>query len=479
MSAEGTGFFHWKTQNVTRTPGQISFIEIVDRSREAHLVVDKIVLSDSKEPPPIASAPNPRVVSMLDGEALHSRSDLAAAYEKLFRDVLSEGARDREGHWLLSAISPTGMLEDASVLLTDEQRKALEELQGKRAELEKLIPDSAFGLVAAEDRAQDLPIHIRGSHTNLGKPVPRRFLRVLAGHDRAAFRNGSGRAQLAEAVASRDNPLTARVMVNRVWKHHFGRGIVATPDNLGKTGNRPSHPELLDALAWRFMESGWSLKDLHRAIVRGSAYRMSSDPDEQAAAVDEENALLHHMPVRRLEAEAIRDAILTVTGTLDRTAYGPSVPPFISPYQDGRGKPESGPLDGARRRSIYIKVQRNFINPLFLAFDYPLPVSTIGRRSTSTVPSQALMLMNNEFVARQAEKWADREIAVHGSSSARITSMFVSAFGRPAEEQELAESETFLRKQMARYETGDADDYRPWADLAHVLINSKEFIFIR
>ena len=479
LSAEGTGFFHWKTQNVTRTPGQISFIEIVDRSREAHLVVDKIVLSDSKEPPPIASAPNPRVVSMLDGEALHSRSDLAAAYEKLFRDVLSEGARDREGHWLLSAISPTGMLEDASVLLTDEQRKALEELQGKRAELEKQIPDSAFGLVAAEDRAQDLPIHIRGSHTNLGKPVPRRFLRVLAGHDRAAFRNGSGRAQLAEAVASRDNPLTARVMVNRVWKHHFGRGIVATPDNLGKTGNRPSHPELLDALAWRFMESGWSLKDLHRAIVRGSAYRMSSDPDEQAAAVDEENALLHHMPVRRLEAEAIRDAILTVTGTLDRTAYGPSVPPFISPYQDGRGKPESGPLDGARRRSIYIKVQRNFINPLFLAFDYPLPVSTIGRRSTSTVPSQALMLMNNEFVARQAEKWTDREIAVHGSSSARITSMFVSAFGRPAEEQELAESETFLRKQMARYETGDADDYRPWADLAHVLINSKEFIFIR
>ena len=479
LSAEGTGFFHWKTQNVTRTPGQISFIEIVDRSREAHLVVDKIVLSDSKEPPPIASAPNPRILSMLDDEALNSLSDLAAAYETLFRDVLTEGVRGREDRWLLSAVSPTGMLEDASVLLTDEQRKTLEELQGKRAELEKQIPDSAFGLVAAEDRAQDLPVHIRGSHTNLGKPAPRRFLRVLAGDDRAAFRNGSGRAQLAAAVTSRDNPLTARVMVNRVWKHHFGRGIVATPDNLGKTGRRPSHPELLDALAWRFMESGWSLKDLHRAIVRSSTYRMSSDAEEEPAAVDAENTLLHHMPVRRLEAEAIRDAILAVTGTLDHTAYGPSVPPFISPYQDGRGKPESGPLDGARRRSIYIKVQRNFINPLFLAFDYPLPVSTIGRRSTSTVPSQALMLMNNEFVARQSEKWADRQIAVHESWSARITSMFVSAFGRPAEEQELAESETFLREQMAHYDTSDGDDYRPWADLAHVLVNSKEFIFIR
>ena len=479
LSADGTGFFHWKTTNVTRTPGQVSFIEIVDRTREAHMVVDKIVLSDTKEPPPIASAPNSRIVGMLDDEALNSLSDLAAAYEKLFRGVLTEGVRGREDRWLLPAISPSGMFEDASVLLTDEQRKALEELQGKRAELEKQIPESAFGLVAAEDRAQDLPVHIRGSHTNLGKPAPRRFLRVLAGDDRAAFRDGSGRAQLAEAIASRDNPLTARVMVNRVWKHHFGRGIVATPDNLGKTGRRPSHPELLDALAWRFMESGWSLKDLHRAIVRGSTYRMSSNPDEQAAAVDEENAFLHHMPVRRLEAEAIRDAILTVTGTLDRTAYGPSVPPFISPYQDGRGKPESGPLDGARRRSIYIKVQRNFINPLFLAFDYPLPVSTIGRRSTSTVPSQALMLMNNEFVARQAEKWADREISVHESWDERIATMFVSAFGRPAEERELAESETFLREQMARYETGDRNDYRPWADLAHVLINSKEFIFIR
>ena len=479
VAPDGSGFFGWQTQNVTRTPGQISFIEIVDRTPEAHLVVDKIVLSDSKESPPIASAPNSKIVAMLDDEAVSSLSDLAAAYERLFSDVLAEGARSRENRWLLSAISPTGRIEQESILLTDEQREALKQLTDKRAGLEEQIPDSAFGLVASEDRVQGLPIHIRGSHTNLGNPAPRRFLRVLAGDDRRAFSNGSGRAQLAADIASRDNPLTARVMVNRVWKHHFGRGIVKSPDNFGETGSRPSHPKLLDALAWRFMEFGWSLKDLHRAIVRSSTYRMSSEVDDHAASVDEENTLLHHMPVRRLEAEAIRDAILAVTGTLDRTAYGPSVPPFISPYQDGRGKPESGPLDGARRRSIYIKVQRNFINPLFLAFDYPLPVSTIGRRSTSTVPSQALMLMNNEFVARQAEKWADREIALHPSLSDRIDAMFVSAFGRPAAEQELSETESFVREQMARYDTDDRDDYRPWSDLAHVLINSKEFIFIQ
>jgi hypothetical protein len=155
------------------------------------------------------------------------------------------------------------------------------------------------------------------------------------------------------------------------------------------------------------------------------------------------------------------------------------VTPFISPYQDGRGKPQSGPLDGDRRRSIYIKVQRNFINPLFLAFDYPTPVLTRGERTVSTVPSQALMLMNNEFVARQAEKWADRAIAAHPEWNERIASMFVGAFGREAEAEELADSADFLEKQLTSYGSTDREDYRAWADLAHVLINSKEFIFIR
>ncbi len=479
LSADGSGFFHWQTTNVNRTPSQVSFIEIIDRSRDGHIVVDKIVLSDSKEPPPIAGAPSARVVAMLADENMRSIADLASAYEKLFKDVLSRTPSDRDSRGLTAAVSPTGLLEDPSMLLTEDQKERFNELRTKRAELEEAIPDSAYGLVAADDRVHDVPIHIRGSHTNLGRPAPRRFLRILAGDHRQVFSQGSGRAELAEAIAKRDNPLTARVMVNRVWKHHFGRGIVATPDNFGWTGRRPSHPKLLDALAWHFMESGWSLKDLYRVMVRSSTYRISSKVNERAASVDEENVLVHHKAVRRLEAEAIRDAILVVTGTLDHRVYGPSVPPYISPYQDGRGKPESGPLDGARRRSIYIKVQRNFINPLFLAFDYPLPVSTIGRRTTSTVPSQALMLMNNEFVARQAEKWADREIAARGTWRERIESMFVRVFGRPTESHELVESETFLQEQMAYYETDNRDDYHAWADLAHVLINSKEFIFIR
>ena len=416
---------------------------------------------------------------MLGTSEITSLEDLASAYQELLGDVLTNPPADPAGKWLLSAVSPSGMLEDAALLVGESKRSAFSELEKKRAALGESIPDSTFGLINSEDTARNSPIHVRGSHTDLGDEVPRRFLRVLANGDPAPFSRGSGRLELAEATTGVAGALAARVMVNRIWKHYFGRGIVATVDNFGNTGRRPTHPELLDALASRFVASGWSIKDLHRSIVLSATYQMSSEADPRASEVDGENLLLQHMPVRRLEAESIRDSVLAVTGTLNRTLYGPSITPFISPYQDGRGKPESGPLDADGRRSIYIKVQRNFINPLFLAFDYPVPVLTRGRRTVSTVPSQALMLMNNEFVARQAEKWADREIAGGLGWSDRIESMFLGAFGRPAEETELLDSREFIEKQLKLYESTDRDDYRAWADLGHVLLNSKEFLFIQ
>ena len=479
VTADDTGAFHWKTINVTRTPGQVSHIEIVDRARDAHIVVDKIVFSDSKEPPPLASAPNPRILKMLGDMEVDSLESLATAYQKLLGDVLANPPADTGGKWLLSAVSPSGMLEEPDLLVGESQRTAFKTLQTKRAALGESIPDSAFGLINGEDRPHNAAIHIRGSHTELGDEVPRRFLKVFSENDPGSFDKGSGRLELAEATTGAARHLLARVAVNRIWKHYFGRGIVATVDNFGNTGRRPSHAELLDALAGQFIESGWSIKAVHRLIVLSSTYRMSSEVDPRAEEADSENLLLHHMPVRRLEAESIRDAVLAVTGTLNRTRYGPSITPFISPYQDGRGKPQSGPLDGARRRSIYVKVQRNFINPFFLAFDYPVPVMTRGRRTVSTVPSQALMLMNNEFVARQTEKWADREIAASPEWDQRIESMFLRAFGRPAEPSEIRDSRGFVEKQLELYRSADRDDYRAWADLGHVLINAKEFIFIR
>jgi hypothetical protein len=273
--------------------------------------------------------------------------------------------------------------------------------------------------------------------------------------------------------------------VNRIWKHHFGQGIVRSVDNFGKTGDPPTHPELLDFLAQRFIESGWSLKAMHRMMVLSSAYAMSSHPEPRAERLDPENRLLHRMPIQRLEAEAIRDAILAVAGTLDPKTLGPSITPHISAYQDGRGKPESGPLDGNGRRSIYIQVRRNFLTPMFMAFDYPLPISAIGRRSVSTVPSQALMLMNNEFVARQAEAWAQRLLQSDTVPGNLVGKMFLAAFGRPADHDEIQETLQFAREQGQRYaaspETQSETQIRQrvWADVTHVLFNSAEFIYVR
>jgi hypothetical protein len=260
------------------------------------------------------------------------------------------------------------------------------------------------------------------------------------------------------------NPLVARVMVNRIWKHHFGEGLAATVDNFGATGEAPSNPQLLDWLTAKFIESGWSIKALHRLILTSSAYKMSN---ATPPASDPRNRLLSFMPVRRLDAESIRDAVLTVSGTLDRASYGPSVVPHISPWQDGRGKPDSGPLDGAGRRSVYLQVRRNFLSPLLLAFDFPLPTTTAGRRLVSTVPSQALVLLNNEFIATESERWATRMTGLFTDPRERLDAMYLRAFGRAPLASERAKVEAFLQ-------SGGT-----WTEVAHVLFNAKEFLFVR
>src|SRR5262249_6763817 len=163
--------------------------------------------------------------------------------------------------------------------------------------------------------------------------------------------------------------LLPRVMVNRLWLHHFGEGLVRSPDDFGAMGQLPTHPELLDYLAGQFVKQGWSIKAMHRMLLMSATYQMSSRPDPRTMNVDPMNRLWHHVPVRRLEAEAIRDSMLSVSGRLDLKMFGPSVAPHLTAFMDGRGRPgRSGPLDGEGRRSIYLGVRRNFLNPMFLAF---------------------------------------------------------------------------------------------------------------
>jgi hypothetical protein len=271
-------------------------------------------------------------------------------------------------------------------------------------------------------------------------------------------------------------------MVNRIWHHLFGRGIVASVDNFGALGEPPTHPELLDHLATRFVEDGWSVKRLIRAIVLTRTWQQSSRGDESADAADPENKLLHRQNVRRLEAEAIRDQLLTLSGRIDHTMGGPGVPVHLTPFMDGRGKPAtSGPLDGAGRRSIYLEVRRNFLPPMLLAFDTPIPFNTMGRRSVSNVPAQALILLNDPFIHQQAQLWAKATMIREKDERTRLSLMYEQAFSRAPTGDELKTLHAFLDAQGASLGVEQSDrinDEHLWTDLAHALINTKELIFL-
>ena len=474
----GDGRLKWHSIAMTKERGRICAIEIVDRDREGALAVDQIVFSANPKPPPVAGPLDARILELAGDESIRSLDDLARAYQALARDLAAVANPSPTDEALLSAILGLSRLEDADPSLTAPEAASLAALANQRNAADTRIPESVFAMSSSDWRPADAPIHVRGNHDNPGEVVPRRFLQAIAGGDQEPFRNGSGRLELANWIASERNPLTARVMVNRVWHHHFGRGIVASTDDFGRMGDEPSHPDLLDHLASRFMASGWSIKDLHRWIVLSSTYRTSSEESAASGERDPSNRWLSHFPVRRLEAEAIRDSVLAVAGSLDASVGGPSVPPHISEYQDGRGKPKSGPLDGRGRRSIYTQVRRNFLPPLFLAFDYPLPISTEGRRGVSAVASQALLMLNNEFIAQQADRWADRGRRSHESPSERLRDMYERAYGRPPAASEIEQIERFLHN---RSQAGPPSETAPdrWADLAHAMLNTTEFLFVR
>ncbi len=365
---------------------------------------------------------------------------------------------------------PAGHVALAEVLFSDVAQPPARDAESdlSAGQVSEVCPEPMLSLTPVDDVAQDIRIHVRGSHKTLGETAPRRFLPILAGMEQAPITTGSGRLELANRLTDEANPLLARVMVNRIWQHHFGRGLAATPDNFGLTGEPPTHPELLDWLAHEFRRSGWSTKQMHRLMLLSRAYRMSSAGAAAADERDPANKLLHRFPVQRLEAEAIRDSLLAVAGTLDRTIGGPSVPVYVSPFMEGdpRGKPKSGPLDGQGRRSLYINVRRNYLSDSLTIFDYPQPISTLGRRNVSVVPTQALFLMNNEFVQQQAGQWAGRVGLAERTPSGQVRLLYREAFARWPSAAELATGQEFLR-------THSLESY------AHALVQTTEFLFIR
>lgn len=347
---------------------------------------------------------------------------------------------------------------------TEGLRRAVEMYRAAEAKLE--APAVAGGM-ADLDAGADFPVLLSGQARNPGRPAERHYLSSMPEKLRPVDGRGSGRREMAEAMASRENPLTARVYVNRVWRQVFGRGLVATTDNFGRLGEAPSHPELLDYLAGWFMDEGWSTKKLVRKLLLTEAFQQQSATKPEWREKDPENAYLHHYPVRRMEAEAVRDTILAVSGRLDETMYGPSVQPHRTTPVEHR-RLFQGPLDGDGRRSIYIKVTR-MDGPKFLeAFDFPAPLQGRGNRDITNVPSQALAMMNDPFVMQQAKVWAARVTSgTEESFSARLDSMFVAGLGRRPTEREVERYRSLAAK---------LDD--PWVGIAHTIFNSKEFLYI-
>ena len=291
---------------------------------------------------------------------------------------------------------------------------------------------------------------------------------------------GSGRLQLAEKLTNPKNPFPSRVMVNRIWHHLLGRGLVPSVDNFGVLGQQPTHPELLDHLALEFIADGWSVKRAIRRIALSNTYQMASSGKMNDR--DPLNELFHQSAIRRLEGEVIRDSLLSLSGRLNNKQFGPSVAVHLTPFMQGRGRPGGGPLDGDGRRSIYLGIRRNFLSPMMLAFDTPNPASTVGRRNVSNVPAQALILMNDQMVVDQAKLWAKKNLAGPASTAEKIAALYEQAFSRPATAEEILAATEFLTTQGKEYGLPAdkvAGDERVWTDLCHVLINSKEFVFIR
>jgi hypothetical protein len=267
-------------------------------------------------------------------------------------------------------------------------------------------------------------------------------------------------------------------MANRIWQHLVGIGLVATPDNFGRMGELPTHPELLDHLAIRFMEQGWSVKQLVRYIVTSRSWQMASESSPEARQRDPQNKLLSHARVRRLEAESVRDAMLAVSGVLKPGHEGPGIRLYYQTQIDPDKQPAPGPIDGDGRRSIYLEVRRNFLSDFLVGFDFPKPNLPIGKRSETNVPAQSLAMLNDPLVRHLAHRWADRIVASSADDSERIERMYLEAFARRPNDAEWQAAREFLSPPGV-LDSESAKSSERWRDFAHALFNMKEFIFLQ
>lgn len=376
--------------------------------------------------------------------------------------------------------------EEIEALLSPEDLKARKALQAEIDKINKTRPKPLPAMMGVTDVENPEPAHvlIRGSFESKGEVVQPGLPIVLASDTNLAPTNR--RQHLAEWIASADNPLTARVAVNRIWQYHFGKGIVRTSSDFGLTGDRPTHPELLDYLATEFVKRGWSWKAMHRLILTSNAYRQSSRYDEQAAAKDPENKLLWRANPRRVEAEVLRDSVLSISGKLNTEMYGPGIYPHIDSAVINTGSRPRWPLDVKEgqdewRRSVYIFVKRSVLVPLIEVFDCPATTIPSPMRSTSTIAPQALALLNNEFILEQAGYFAERVEREAGTDKrAQVKQAFKLALAREPKQNELDWALGFIESQTKGYAERKAEkpEFAALRDFCHAVFNLNEFLYV-
>lgn len=469
------GQFTWHSiaSGLHRHIGRPAYFELIDTG-DGFVALDRIVLSASANPP----ADAPLIAPSTSDSSMEQAAKLEAAVHQAM-EAWIRPRPDANSAELLSWLSKQRLVDWGAAAAE------ISGLVGRIGKASEGLPPPLRVLAMTDGSAEPARVFVRGDPKTPGAPVSRRVPEAMACATVASVADGSGRLELANSLLAESNPLTHRVIVNRVWAHVFGRGLVATVDNLGTMGQVPSHPELLDYLALNFRADGGSIKKLIRTLCLTRAFQMSSvSEDPVAASRDPENALLHRMHLRRLEGEAIRDSLLTVAGQLNRVQFGPSVPTYFTPFMGDRMwvKNESGPMDGDRRRTIYQETRRNFLSSWMLTFDLPLPDTTVGQRNRSNVPGQALALMNDPLVQQLAGAWARESLKQPGlSDRERIEQLFLGALARPPKSAELEQMLALLRTQAAARDlSGDAARLDPalWADACHVVFMMKEFIHV-
>ncbi|MEO7318734.1 MAG: DUF1549 and DUF1553 domain-containing protein, partial [Chthoniobacteraceae bacterium] len=419
------------------------------------------VLASSIEPKELPLLPadsDPKT----EAEYRAERAKLEANVDRHLAEKCRDAATAASTLTGITVILPPLPRESLRGLLDRADREKSRELSNKIDALNAgpLAPPRAMAM--ADGPIVEPHVFKRGNPGMPGDAVPRRFISVLAGGNPEPFKQGSGRLELAQAIASKENPLTARVMANRVWLHHFGKGLVRTPGDFGMRGDAPTHLELLDWLATRFVADGWSLKKLHRRIMLSAVYEQGSDDSPKAALADPENRLVWRMNRRRLDFEATRDSLLSVTGNLDPALGGRPVEITANP--------------SPRRRTVYGFIDRQNLPGMFRTFDFASPDTTNSQRFVTTVPQQALFLMNSPFVIEQARALvAQPPFKDSPATAGQVQELYSKVLARKAEPAEVEAALQFLAQ------PGEASGPAPlsqWEKYAQVLLETNEFAFV-